>query len=132
MAEYEHQFKVIDVTQQTLVVRELMPKDIEREFSKGPRKLDEVMEKLEIINEMMADDGPVPMDLVNVGTHDAQITQSDSDMRNDTSYFDACAIAWKEYHADKGAGKKGPNGAGSWHRGEGAHESTRFSSHARE
>ena len=37
------------------------------------------MEKLEIIvNEMMADDGPVPMDLENVGTHDTKMTQIDS------------------------------------------------------
>ena len=41
------------------------------------------MEKLEIIiNEMMADDGPVPIDLGNVGTHDAKMTQSDSDTSN--------------------------------------------------
>ena len=41
-----------------------MPKDIKREFLTGPRKLDEIIEELEIIvNEMMADDGPVPMDL---------------------------------------------------------------------
>ena len=28
---------------------------------------------------MMADDGPVPMDLGNVGTHDMKMRQSDSD-----------------------------------------------------
>ena len=45
-----------------------MPKDIKREFLTGPRKFDEIMENLEIIvNEVMADDGPVPMDLENVG-----------------------------------------------------------------
>ena len=34
------------------------------EFLTGPRKFDEVMEKLEIIvDDMMADDGPIPMDL---------------------------------------------------------------------
>ena len=37
-----------------------MPKDIMREFLTGPRNFDEIMKKLEIIiNEMMADDGPV-------------------------------------------------------------------------
>ena len=42
----------------------MMPKDIKREFLTGPRKFDEMMEKLEIIiNEMMADDRQVPMDL---------------------------------------------------------------------
>ena len=36
----------------------MMPKDIKRDFLTGPRKFDEIMEKLEIIvNEMMADDG---------------------------------------------------------------------------
>ena len=66
MAEYEHQFKVIDEAQKILVVREMMPKDIKREFLTGPRKFDEVMGKLEIIiNEMMADDGPTPMELGN-------------------------------------------------------------------
>ena len=59
---------------------------------------------------MMADDGPVPMDLENVGTHDAKMTQSDSDTNNNMSYDDVCAIAWKVYKAGKGAGKKGPNG----------------------
>ena len=100
-----------------------MPKDIKREFLTGPRKFDEIMEKLEIIiNEMMADDGPAPMDLGNVGTHDARTTQSDQDASNDMSYDDVCAIAWKGYKAGKGAGKKGPNGAGTWYRGKGAGE----------
>ena len=45
------------------------------------------------MNEMMADDGPVPMDLVNVGAHDTLTTQSDSDTSNDMSYEDVCAIA---------------------------------------
>ena len=53
------------------------------------------MEKLEIINEMMADDGPGPLDLGNVGTHDARTTQSDQDTSNDTSHDDVCAIGWK-------------------------------------
>ena len=48
-----------------------MPKDINREFLTGPRKIYDSMEKLEIIvNEMMADDGPVAMDLENVGVHE--------------------------------------------------------------
>ena len=69
VAEHEHQFKAIDEAQKTFAVREMMPKDIEREFLTGPRKFHEIMENLEIIiNEMMADDGPVPMDLGNVGT----------------------------------------------------------------
>ena len=84
MAEYEHQFKVIDEAQKILVVREMMPKDIKREFLTGPRKFDEIMEKLEIIiNEMMADEGPTPMDLGNVVAYDAKTTQSDSDTSND-------------------------------------------------
>ena len=67
VAEYEHQFQVIDEAQKIFVVREMMPKYIKREFLTGPRKFDEIMEKLEIIiNEMMADGGPVPMDLGNV------------------------------------------------------------------
>ena len=69
-----------------------MPKDIKREFLTGPRKFDEIMEKLEIIiNEMMADDGPVP-DLGNVGTRDAKTTQSDQDTSNDMPYEDVCAV----------------------------------------
>ena len=66
VAEYELRFKEIDEAQKTFVVRQVMPKDIKREFFTGPTKFDEVMDKLEIIiNEMMADDGPVPMDLGN-------------------------------------------------------------------
>ena len=81
------------------------------------------MEKLEInINEMMADDGRVPMDLGSVGTHDARRTQSDQDVSNDMSYDAVCAMAWKGYVAGKGTGKKGPNGAGTWYRGKGADE----------
>ena len=68
VAEYEHQFKVIDDAQKTFVVRE---------FLTGPRKFDEIMDKFEfIINEMMADDGPVPTNLVNVGAHDARTIQA--------------------------------------------------------
>ena len=44
------------------------------------------MEKLEIIINEMVDDGPVPMDLGNVGTHDARATHGDQDVSNDTSY----------------------------------------------
>ena len=81
--------------------------------------------KLEIIiNEMMADDGPVPMDLGNVSGHDPKSTRGDSDTSNDMSYEDVCAIAWKGHKAGKGAGKKGPNGSGPWHRGQGADEWT--------
>ena len=58
----------MDGAQKTFVVREMMPKDIKREFVTAPRNFDEIMEKLEIINEMMADDGPAPLDLGNVGT----------------------------------------------------------------
>ena len=79
-----------------------MPKDIKREFVTAPRNFDEIREKLEIIiNEMMADDGPVPLDLGNFGTHDARTTQSDQDTSNETSYDDVCAIAWTGYKADK-------------------------------
>ena len=117
VAEYEHQFTTIDEAQTIFVVREMMPT--------GPRKFDESLEKLEIIvNEMMADDGPVPMDLGNVGTHDTKMTQTDSDTSNDMSYEYVCAIAWKGYKAGKGTGKKGPNGPGSWHRWKGGGERT--------
>ena len=79
------------------------------------------MEKLEIIvNEMMADDGPIPMELGNVCAYDAKTAQSDSVMSNDMSHEDVCATARKGYKAGKGAGKKGPNGSGTWHRGKGA------------
>ena len=37
-------------------------------------------------------------------------------------YEDVCANAWKGYKAGKEAGKKGPNGSGTWHRGKGADE----------
>ena len=111
MAEYEHQFKVIDEAQKISVVTEMMPKDIKREFLTGPGKFEEIMEKLEIIiNEMMAYDGPTPMDLGDVGGYDTKTTQGDPDRSNDMSYEDVCAIAWKGYKAGKGAGKKGPKG----------------------
>ena len=56
VAEYEHQFKVIDEPQKMFVVREMMPEDIKREF-------------------LITEDGPVPKDLGSVGTHDARTTQ---------------------------------------------------------
>ena len=122
VAEFEHQFKVIDEAQKILVAREMMPKDVKRVFD-GTEEFDEIMKKLETtVNEMMADDGPTPMDLGNVGTHDAKTTQSVSDTNNDMSYEDVCAIAWKGYKAGKGAGKKGQNGSGTWHRGKRADE----------
>ena len=74
------------------------------------------------MNEMMADDGPVPMELGNVGTPDTKTTQNDTDTSSDMSYEDVCAIAWKGCKAGKGAGKKGQNGSGTWHRGKGADE----------
>ena len=81
------------------------------------------MEKLEIIIiEMMADDGPVPLDLGDIDTHDANRTQSDSDTSNDMSYEDVCATAW--YKVGKGTGKKLSNGPGAWHREKGADEWT--------
>ena len=46
VAEYEHQFQVIDEEQNTVAVREMMPKDIKREFLTGPRKFDEIMENV--------------------------------------------------------------------------------------
>ena len=58
------------------------------------------------------------MDLGNVGTHDTKTTQSDQDTSNDMSHDDVCAIAWEGYKAGKGAGKKGPIGSGTWHRGK--------------
>ena len=83
--------RVIDEEQKTFLLRDVIPKDIKQEFLTGQRKFDEIMEKLEIIvNDMMADDGPVPMDLRNVGTHDAKMTQSDSDTSNDMSHDDVC------------------------------------------
>ena len=111
------------MAQKIFVVREMMPKDIRREFLTGPRKFDEIMEKLEIIViEMVADDGPVPMDLGNVGMHVGKSSQNDSDASNDMSHEEVCTIAWKVYKAGKGAGRKGPVGSGTWHRGKGGDE----------
>ena len=78
------------------ILASLSLKDIRREFLTGPRKFDEIMEGLEIIvNEMMADDGPEPMDLGNVGMHDGKASQNDSDASNDMSHEEVCAIAWQ-------------------------------------
>ena len=71
-------------------------KDIKREFLSGPRKFDEIMEKLEIIvNEIMRD--------VYHG-HDTKSTQGESDMSNDMSY------------EDKGAGTEWARTMASWTR----------------
>ena len=84
VAEYEHQFKVIDEA------LKMMPK-IKRVFLTGPWKFGKILEKLEIIiNERVADNRPVPMGLGNVGTHDARTTQSDQDASNHMSYDDVC------------------------------------------
>ena len=100
-----------------------MPKDIKGEFLTTEKVLRNHRETGE---HHQRDDGqrrtPVPMDLGNVGTHDAKMAQSDSDMSNDTSYDDVCAIAWKAYTASKATGEKGPNAPMVWHRGKGADE----------
>ena len=66
----------------------MIPKDIKPEFLTGLTKFDKFLQKLEImiINEMMADDGPVSMGLGNVSTHDARRTLSGQDPNNDMSY----------------------------------------------
>ena len=85
-------FKVVDEAQKTFVVRDMVPKDTKREFLTGPWRFDEIMGKLEIIvNDMMADDGPVPMELGIVGTHDVRTTHSDQGASDDMSYDDVCA-----------------------------------------
>ena len=89
-----------------------MPNDIKREFLTGPSKYGEIMEKLEIIiNEMMADDGPVPMD--RFGHEQRHV------MRRRV-----CGRLERVQISGKGTGKKGPNGQGVWHRGKGADEWT--------
>ena len=72
-----------------------MPKDIKREFLTGPRKSS--TKSWRKLNEVMADDGPVPKDLGSVGAHDAKTAQSDSDTSNEMSYEDVCAMHWKGY-----------------------------------
>ena len=54
----------------------------------------------------MADDGPVPLDLGNVGTNDAITTQSNQDASNDMSYDDMCAIALKGNTAGQRTARK--------------------------
>ena len=110
----------IDEAQKTFVVRKMRPKELNREFLTGPRMFDEIMEKLEVVmNEMMANEGQVPMDLGDTGAHDAKMTQGDQEADNKMSYDDMCAIAWKGYKAGKGSGKKGIDGTGTWNRGKG-------------
>ena len=58
-----------------------MPKDNKQEFLTGLSKFEEIMDHH--ILEMITDDGPVPMDLGSVATHDARRTQSDCDDRVD-------------------------------------------------
>ena len=118
VAECKHQFKAIDEAQKTFVVRE-MCRWCQTRVPDGTEKTLRNHEKIEIIiNEMMADDGPVPLDLGKYRYARAKRTQSDSDTSNDMSYEDVCAIAWKRYKAGKGNGKKGSNGPGVWHRSE--------------
>ena len=50
---------------------------------------------------MMTDDGPVPMDLRNVATHDAKMTQSDSDTSKDMSYDDESLPAREQTRKDR-------------------------------
>ena len=69
------------------------------------------------MKEMMADDGPVPKDLESSGTHDTKMTQNDSDTRATTCHMKTCAPL-----TGKGAGKKGLDGSGTWHRGKGTDE----------
>ena len=77
VAEHEHQFKVIDEAQKIFVVRE-----------------------------MMADDGPTPVNLGNVGAYDAKTTQSGLGHEQRHVIRDVCAIAWKRYKAGKGRMRK--------------------------
>ena len=101
MAECEHQFETIKKAQKILVAREMM-------------------QKLEIIvNEMMADDAPVPMDLGNVGAYDAKTTQSGSDTSNDMSYEDVCATCLERIQSRQGSRQEGTEWIGnmaSWER----------------
>ena len=59
------------------------------------------MERLEIINATMADDGPRPTDLGSFGTQGARTTKSDQDASNEMPYDDVRAVAWRRYKADK-------------------------------
>ena len=119
MAEYEHQLKVIDEAHKIFVVREMIPKDIKREYLAGPRKFEagDHRQRNDCRRRTSAD-GSVER------RHDTKTTQSNSGMSNDMSFEDVRAIAWKVYKAGKGARKKLPNGSGTWHRGKGADEWT--------
>ena len=48
------------------------------------------------MHEMMSDEGPVPMDLENVGTHGTKMTQNDSETTNDISYEDVAPMPGKD------------------------------------
>ena len=89
-------------------------------FLTGPRKLGEIMEKLEIlVNEMMADEGPLPVDLGSVGVHDTKTTHGESDTINDMSYEEMCVITWKVYKNRQGSRQEGTERIGnvaSWER----------------
>ena len=51
----------------------MIPKEIKGEFLTGKREFDEIMEKLEvIINDKMADEGALPMDLIIIVVHCAK------------------------------------------------------------
>ena len=72
------------------------------------------MEKLEIIiNELMANGGPTPMNLGNVGAHDAKTTQSDP------GYEQRHVMRRRVCHRLEGV-----QGPAKWHRGKGADEWT--------
>ena len=114
VAECEHQFKAIDEAQQTFGERNDAEGHQVRVFGGTEEILRNYGKVGDHLNGMIA--------LENVGTHDARTIQSDQDASNDMSYDDVCAIAWKGYEVGKGAGKKRPNGAGTWYRGEGTDE----------
>ena len=113
-----------DEAQKTFVVMEMIAEGQQARVLDGLEGIRRNYGKLEIIINEMTEDGQVPMHLDKVGTHDARTTQSDQDASNDMSYDDVCAIARKGHKAGQGAGKKGPNGAGTWYRGKGADELT--------
>ena len=65
VAVYEHQFKVIGEAQKTFMVREMIPKDIDARVLDGAKETRRNHGKVGDHHQrnMMADDGPVPMDL---------------------------------------------------------------------
>ena len=74
VAEYEHQFKVIDA--EDVRVMDMMPKNIKREFLTGGGKLTKLWKSWRSSStKLMTDDGQVPMDPRNVGTHVARTLQ---------------------------------------------------------